>query len=210
MSNLLNADNPLVTVAVLRHVKPGCETDFEEVISGITKAAMTFEGHLGVNIFRPINPDNPEYLIVFKFNHISNLRRWEESDIRRKWVARAENLTLGSPQIQTFTGLETWFTLPTQQAIIPPPRYKMALITWLAIFPLVNVINILFGSILNQLPLLVRTLVLTVVLVLLMTYAIMPQMTRVFKRWLYPLTYQPHRKLSRLDRKNIDNKTNWL
>jgi uncharacterized protein len=194
----MSPDNSPVTVVVLRRVKPGCEADFEEVILGITKAAMTFEGHLGVNIFRPINPDNPEYLIVFKFDRMSNLRRWEESEVRCEWLARAENLTLGPPATQTLTGLETWFTLPTQQAVVPPPRYKMALITWLAIFPLVSGISLLFGSILNQLPLLVRTLVLTVVLVSLMTYAIMPQMTRIFKRWLYPLTYQPRKKVNRM------------
>lgn len=189
MSKLLNTDNPPVTVVVLRRVKPGYEVDFEKVMFGITKAAMTFKGHLGVNIFRPINLNRPEYLIVFKFDHMSNLRRWEESEVRRKWLARAEYLTLGPPEIQILTGLETWFTLPTQQPVVPPPRYKMALITWLAVFPIVSGISVLFGSILNRLPVLVRTLIMTIVLVSLMTYVIMPQMTRIFKRWLYPTNH---------------------
>ena len=33
------------------------------------------------------------------------------------------------------SGLETWFTLPGQRAIVPPPRWKMALVTVLGVWP---------------------------------------------------------------------------
>ena len=195
-SNYSNSDPP-VTVVVSRQVKPGCEEAFEEFISGITAAAMTFEGHLGANIFRPSNPGDNEYRIIFKFDRQSNLQRWEESECRRQWLARAESLTLGPPIIEILTGLETWFTLPASKPIAPPPRYKMALITWLAIFPLINIINLLFASVLNQLSPLLRSLVLTVTLVLLMTYVIMPRMTRLFASWLYPEQANRKKKKSR-------------
>lgn len=201
MSKQNVADDLPVTVDVSRRVKPGCEETFEEFISGITAAAMTFEGHLGVNIFRPFDPANPQYRIIFKFDRMSNLRRWEESEVRREWLARAESLTLGSPVTQILTGLETWFTLPAQRAVVPPPRYKMALLTWLAVFPLISGINALFGPVLNQLPPLIRSLVLTAVLVPLMTYLVMPRMTRLFAQWLYPPTLGPRREARRQGRK---------
>jgi hypothetical protein len=65
-----------------------------------------------------------------------------------------------------------------------PPRYKMFLLTWLAIYPLITAIYLLFGSLLNALPLLLRTLLLTGVLVYLMTYLVMPKLTKAFHRWL--------------------------
>lgn len=202
MSELINTDDPPVTVCVSRRVKPGCEAAFEEVILGITKAAMAFEGHLGANIFRPSNPVNPEYRIIFKFDHMSNLRRWEKSQVRREWLARTEGLTLGEPATQILTGLETWFTLPAQPVVVPPPRYKMVLVTWLAIFPLITGLLALLGPVfLNQLPLVLRTLILTAVLIPLMTYVIMPRMTRLFAQWLYPSTPQPRRNPARRDGK---------
>ena len=191
-----NKNDPPVTVVVSRQVKPGCEQAFEEFISGITAAAMTFEGHLGTNIFRPSNPTDTEYRIIFKFDLQSNLHRWEESECRRQWLARAESLTLGPPMIEILTGLETWFTLPISKPIVPPPRHKMALLTWLAIFPLINIINLLFASVLDRLPPLLRNLVLTVTLVLLMTYVVMPRMTRLFASWLYPNQANRKRKKS--------------
>jgi hypothetical protein len=99
---------------------------------------------------------------------------------------RLASLTQDSSPLQILTGLETWFTLPEKRTVIPPSRYKMALITWLAIFPLISAINVVFGSFLNQLPLLVRIFILTVVLVILMTYVVMPRMSRLFAKWLYP------------------------
>lgn len=133
---------------------------------------------------------------------MSNLRRWEESEVRCEWLARAESLTLGPPETQILTGLETWFTLPTQQAIVPPPRYKMALLTWLGIFPLITGILGLLGPIfLNGLPLGLRTLILTAVLVALMTYVVMPRLSQLFAWWLYPHSRRRRGKASRRGQK---------
>ncbi|NJK39747.1 MAG: hypothetical protein HC835_20900 [Oscillatoriales cyanobacterium RM2_1_1] len=183
-TNLQN--DPPVTVSVQRRVKPGCEQEFEEFLTGIINASMTFEGHLGTNVFSPTDPQHPEYLIIFKFDHQSNLRRWEESDCRRQWMARGEALTVGSPIFEVITGLETWFTLGTRKPMLPPPRYKMVTVTWLAIFPLVNVINILLSPVLKTLSPVPRSFVTTAILVPLMTYVVMPRMTRLFAHWLYP------------------------
>lgn len=62
----------------------------------------------------------------------------------------------------------------------------MAIVTWLAVFPLITVILVLFGPLLGLLPMLLRTLVLTAVMVSLMTYVIIPRLTRLFSFWLYP------------------------
>ncbi|MDJ0588512.1 MAG: antibiotic biosynthesis monooxygenase [Pleurocapsa sp. MO_226.B13] len=188
--------DPPVTVVVSRRVKPGCEAAFEKFISGITAAAMTFEGHLGTNVFRPSNPEDREYKIIFKFDRASNLRIWEESECRRQWLARAESLRLEPARIRVITGLETWFTLPSPKRILPPPRYKMATITLLALFPLIQIANLTLTPwlALLPLPLLLRSLIVTAILVLLMTYVVMPRMTKLFSKWLYPKKRSRHRK----------------
>lgn len=182
-------DNPLdppVTVSIVRRVKPGCEKAFEEFVSGITAAAMTFEGHLGTTILRPSNPAIPEYQVIFRFDRRSNLKKWEDSECRRQWLARGESLIVGSPIVEVLTGLETWFTLPSSQAIIPPPRYKMAAITFMAIFPLIKIVSYWFSPVLVSFPTLLQEMIATGLIVLLMTYVVMPRMTRLFAFWLYP------------------------
>ncbi|GFE68037.1 antibiotic biosynthesis monooxygenase [Chroococcus sp. FPU101] len=178
--------DPPITVSITRRVKPGCEQAFEEYVSGITAAAMTFEGHLGATIIRPLNPAIPEYRVIFKFNRRSNLKKWENSECRRQWIAREKVLIVGFPVVEVLTGLETWFTLPASDAIIPPPRYKMAAITFIALFPLIKIVNYYFKPWLFFLPTLLQDLLATGLTVLLMTYVVMPRMTRIFAFWLYP------------------------
>ena len=180
--------DPPVTVVIARRVKPRCKKAFEKFISGITASAMTFEGHLGANVFRPNSSADNEYRIIFKFDRASNLQTWEESECRRQWLARAESLCLEPARIRVITGLETWFTLPYPKPIVPPPRYKMATVTLLALFPAIQLAQLTLVPLLELLPLpsLLRSLIITAILVLLMTYVLMPRMTKLFSRWLYP------------------------
>jgi uncharacterized protein len=179
-------DDPPVTAVASRRVKQGREQEFEEWASGILAAANEAPGYLGSEVLRPSdNEDDDEYKIVFRFDHASNLRVWEVSDERHRWLRRAEPL-VHEEKVHVLTGLETWFTLPTKPGEPPPPRYKMVIVSWLAIFPIVTLIFSVFGQWLNLLPTLLRTLVFTAVMVTLMTYVVMPRMTRLFSFWLYP------------------------
>jgi len=187
-----SSSDPSVTVAIARRVKPGCEPEFEAFLVGVTTACGQFRGHLGTNIFRPVSAADPEYRIIFKFDRLSHLRDWEASEERQYWFAIAEPLTVSPPQIQILTGLETWFTLPGRPAIAPPPRYKMMVVTWLALFPLITMISISLQQFLIPLPLVLRIAITTAISVPIMTYILMPQMTKLCAGWLYPPQQMPY------------------
>ena len=185
--NPASGDDPPVTAVVSRRVKPGREQEFEEWVSGILAAANAFPGYLGSEVLRPSDhDDDDEYRIISRFDHASNLHAWETSEERRHWLRQSRPLLHEEEKVHVLTGLETWFTLPSKSGESPPPRYKMAVVTWLAVFPVVAIIFSVFGQWLSLLPTLLRTLVFTVVMVTLMTYVIMPRMTRLFSFWLYP------------------------
>ena len=184
--NSAQGDDPPVTAVASRLVKPGSEREFEEWVSGILTAANKFPGYLGSEVLRPSEHDDNEYKIIFRFDHASNLHTWETSEERHHWLRKSRPLLYEEEKVHVLSGLETWFTLPSKPGEPAPPRYKMAIVTWLAVFPVVTVIFSLFGNWLNLLPTLVRTLVFTTVMVTLMTYVIMPRMTRLFSFWLYP------------------------
>jgi uncharacterized protein len=78
---------------------------------------------------------------------------------------------------QVLTGLETWFTLPGRPGVPPPPRYKMAILTWIAIFPLVTLVAILLGPVLERLSLVPRLAITTAVTVPITTWLVMLRVT---------------------------------
>ncbi len=179
-------EDPPVTAVASRKVKPGCEKEFEDWVSGVAIEAESFDGYLGSNVFRPTTDEEDEYTIVFKFDHASNLERWQSSEVRRSWNERARHLILEEPKVRVLTGLEAWFTLPSKEGALPPPRYKMAVITWLAVFPLATAVFMILQPLLGGAPSILRTLCLSIIMVLAMTYVVMPRMTRLFSSWLYP------------------------
>lgn len=181
-------DNGPVTVIVTRKARKGKIDEFEEWMDGIIHEAMKFEGHMGVNIIRPSNMSNPEYIIIFRFNTLENLAKWEKSEIRRQWIEKSKDVTEGEPTVEKQSGLEFWFTPNSGNvsaaALQQPPRYKMAMIVTGVIFVLVSTLLPQIRNATASLPVLLSTLVGVVIMVLLMTYVIMPSITRLLRPWL--------------------------
>jgi hypothetical protein len=175
-----------VTAVISHLVKPGREEGYEEWMRGIIPVAKTFEGHLGVNVLRPDKGVPLQYIIVLHFDHHKHLQAWLDSDVRREWIERAKPLIQAPEDVQILTGLETWFVLPRQLPKSPPKRYKMALLTWLAVFLTLSAMRYLLAPLLAPLPGLLAQLITIGVVVLLLTYVVMPQLTRLFYKWLYP------------------------
>jgi uncharacterized protein len=180
-----------VTTTVTRRVKPGHEPFYEQFLEGIISAASRFPGQLGVEVFRPPRATAGEYRIVYRFHTAEHLRAWLDSDERAAWLERAEPHVIGPMRTRFVTGLESWFTLPDQPGIAPPPPYKMALVTWITIFPLITAIVAITGPLLEELHLVLRLGITTAVTVPLMTWFVMPRVTRLLRRWLYPEHRRP-------------------
>jgi antibiotic biosynthesis monooxygenase (ABM) superfamily enzyme len=175
-----------VTTTVTRRVMPGHEALYEQFLAGIISAARQFPGHLGVEVFRPESATAGEYRTVYRFDTGEHLRAWLDSDEHAAWLERAEPHVVGPMRTSFVTGLETWFTLPGRPGTPPPPRYKMALLTWITIFPLITVIVVVTGPLLEDLPVVLRLGITTAVAVPLMTWIVMPRVTRLLRGWLYP------------------------
>jgi hypothetical protein len=174
-----------ITVVVTRRVKRGREKEAERWINGIIQAAMKFEGHLGANIIPPTNPQKSEYVVIFRFNNDENLKKWEESSICAEWIDRAKTFTVGKTKIQKITGLEYWFTLPDKAFQAPPPRYKMAIATIIALYPTVKVVGTISNYLTDFTSISFHLLIELTATVLLMTYLVMPVMIRLLAFWLY-------------------------
>lgn len=175
-----------VTAVISHVIRSGREQGYEEWLHGITQAARTFKGHMGISVIRPRDHVHPEYVVIVRFDHYNHLKQWMESEVRHEWVERLQPLIEKPEAVQTLTGLETWFTLSDKPLKSPPPRYKMFLVTWLGVFITLAILSRLLAPLLSRLPLLLSQLVITGLVVLCLTYLLMPRLTKLFRKWLYP------------------------
>src|SRR5918999_3446777 len=185
-NNLINgeSENGPVTVNVKIKAKKGRIDEFEEWLDGIIHESLKFEGHMGVNIIRPPDPSNPQYIIMVRFNSYQNLAKWENSEIQRKWIEKGKDLIEDEPKVAKQTGLEFWFTPLFGNTALEPPRYKMAIVTGAVIFVIINTFFPLIQNATAGLPTLLQALILVVIMTLLMTYGIMPAVTWLLRPWL--------------------------
>lgn len=174
-----------VSVVVARTVKPGREADYEAWLVRAIAAAREYPGHLGADVLRPA-AGGRLYLLTFRFDSQAHLDAWESSSIRASLVSSVAALCEADVDIRHHTGLETWFTLPGAQPAAPPPRWKMALVTWAVAFPLVQGLTTLLGPVLRELPALLRGALVAALMVTSMTWVLMPRVTKALARWLYP------------------------
>ena len=171
-------------VAIARRVKPGYEADFEAAVRGATLAASTFPGYLGSEVLYP-NNRRGDWQLILRFDTVAHLKEWENSPICQGWIARADALT-DTPRVSRINGLEAWFALPEMPNVAPPLKWKTAIVSAIGIYPVISLMPILLKPITNGLPAWLATLVSIAIMMPLMTWVIMPQVTRLFKPWLYP------------------------
>jgi antibiotic biosynthesis monooxygenase (ABM) superfamily enzyme len=181
-----NSNGP-VTVNVKIKAKKGRIDEFEEWMHNIIHESLRFEGHMGVNIIRPSDASNPEYIVILRFDTYQNLAKWENSETQRIWFEKGKDLWEVEPRFAKQTGLEFWFTPFSRNAQAPamqPPRYKMAIVTGVVIFALFITLLPLIENATAHLPFLVGVVITIVVIVVLMTYVIMPAVTWLLRPWL--------------------------
>jgi uncharacterized protein len=183
---MLDSDRQLVTAVISHLVKPGQEQEYEKWLHDISTVAQQFSGHAGVSFIRPADASHPEYVIILKFDCYQHLKTWLDSPTRQRWIDKVKPLVQSDQTVQVLTGLETWFTLPGKLVQRPPKRYKMALLTALAVFAVAQTLGLVMAPLLSRLYPLLRSLVLTVLTVFILTYVVMPRVTRLFYAWLYP------------------------
>jgi uncharacterized protein len=182
------ADNEPITVVVRRRVKPGREAEFESAMRDFIGFALTARGHLDIHVLRRTGSTPSDYTVVDQFASTAARQAFKESSAYKDWMVRLKALTEGDPQIDEKGGLAGWFTLPDSPNEKAPPKYKMALVTFLGVYPLATGLAPLFAALLpNWHPLLLSVLVNTGVVGLL-TWVVMPVLTRVFASWLFPNT----------------------
>lgn len=186
----LEALSEPVTAVVTRRVKPGREADYEAWLTRLQADARALPGYLGVTTQSP-GPTGPrEYVSAIRFASLDHLRQFELSALRQSYLAEVIDLVEADAVWQHMTGLEFWFTPPPGTVVAQPSRPRMALLMIAVVFILVlslgSVVNALAALLPITLPYPVRLLVTIAMEVVLMTWWLMPQLTRRLSKWIYP------------------------
>ena len=184
MSNDAAPSSLPVTVVVSRHPAPGKEAALEEWAHGIVETAATFPGHLAAHVFHPSPPDCDDLVIAFSFADAESLSAWERSEERRSWLERGASLVAGEATTHAVSGFESIFSHVTGQPVVPPARWKTAVIIALALYPMSLLVTWLLMPHLTDLNVAVRVLISVAIVVPYMAWVGVPLLSRWLGGWL--------------------------
>lgn len=177
----------VVTLVVKHLVKRGLEADYEAWLRRTVRIAGERPGHLGVDVVRSKQGGLTLFTCVLRYRSADDLKRWLDSPQRQDLINEATPMLADGDRTEVGAVNEFWFS-PLADAAAKPPRWKQAIVTLLVILPLTLLIPILWGPVLRLHPLLsnyvVATFLVTLTIVLLVVYLLMPAATRLFAPWL--------------------------
>lgn len=167
-----------------RVVRPGRETEFEAFLVNLKRVFAASRGHLGMTVIRPVPPDR-EYALVYRYDNPASLRAWEASAERAALIAESTELTETPPRERPLTGLETWFTTSDRGVVDPPARWKMWILSACGIYPIITLLTVLAGPLLLPITPPLRFAIVSPALSAIMTWLVMPALSRLFAGFLY-------------------------
>lgn len=175
-------DGP-VHIAITRRVPAERAGEFEAALRDFVRRSMQAPGTCGVHMLFP-PPGSSEYGVLRSFASEVHRAAFYDSPVYREWLEKIKPLVEGDPEIRQLSGLEAWFRDPHAS---PPPRWKMALLTWLAVWP----VSMLVPAVL--MPLLAGRLhsalvagVVAAGIVFVLTWVAMPLLVKITRGWLHP------------------------
>jgi uncharacterized protein len=178
-----------VTVAITRRADPSRNAEMLAWVRAGVTLAEDFPGFLGVGWMRPV-PGSTEWHMLYRFADAAALGGWEQSPQRQWWLSSAQGM-VEHTRVERRTGIEGWFDPPQHSEVndaAPPPRWKQAVTIWLGFFPLSLLAAVTIGQLLAAQHVVIRTLVTTLCLTPLMTYLVLPQVTKALQWWLHGRT----------------------
>lgn len=173
-----------LTVQISRTVRPGLEREFEEKVRAFVPRSLEFPGHLGVQVVKPAPGAGREYHVILRFSDRELWERFLASEAYTRFRAEIEPLLEKAPEVQEMCGLESWFT-PPGEPLRPLPKWKMALVTLLGVYPVSLVLGLSVAPRLGELPKPLSSLVIAALIVAALTWVVMPLLTRVLHSWLH-------------------------
>ncbi len=181
-------ENEGASVVITHHVIKGKQKEYEDWLNEIGPICRSWNGIVDWQTIRPIPDITFVYTVILRFDSIKNLKTWMESEERKQLIEKVKPILARDDSYYIKTGLDFLFTSENKNDKTPL-RWKQFFATWSAIFPLSVITPLIILPFLRYFDAtgnrFVDSFFISGFIVLLMVYVVMPNYTRLIKKWLY-------------------------
>ncbi len=187
-------DEGLVTAVLVQLVDPALEDEFVRWQQQLTDAESRFPGFHGSQLFRPVPGVQEKWVAMFRFDTEEHLNDWLQSPERMRLLE--EGARFSDVEIhRVASSFGSWFSFGGQRREAASPNWKTALSVLVGLYPTVVVLTVAISEVWPGGVLWQTLLVGNVLSVTLLTWAVMPGITRALNFWLVPESGRAGRRL---------------
>src|SRR6267154_1712713 len=180
-----------IQVAITRRIKPGREQEFQTALKEFFARSLAESGvHGAAMLVPPPGSGSAEYGIIRSFASAAERDAFYASPLYLDWKKRVTPLSDGEPEARELHGLEAFFRQDSRDPA-PPPRWKMAIATYLGVVPVIMTLALTLSPLIRSWNFVLNNLVFNACVVALLTWVVMPLITRVLRAWLQPTSRKP-------------------
>lgn len=163
-------------------VTSGCEERYYELHCQIQHAMKSFKGFRNFELLQPVAGVQTETVSILTFSSQKDLEYWLNSEVREYLVSSIDPLIDDERTMSIVGGFGGWFEASQGEA--ETRRWKQAAVVLMALFPTVLMLTVLRRWLLPDIPLVPGVLLSNIIGVAILTWGLMPRLTRRFDAWL--------------------------
>ncbi|HEY2220486.1 antibiotic biosynthesis monooxygenase [Actinomycetospora sp.] len=184
-------ERDVVTVVVSHAVRPQDESAFLDWQNRMSEAERNAPGNVGSELLRPVPGVQEDWVAVTRFAGEPELEAWLGSEARRRLLDDGERFRDFRLQ-RVGPSFGSWFA-PDAGPEAGPASWKTALSVLVGLYPTVVLLTLALSALWPAAPLWASLLVGNVLSVSVLTWVVMPVVTRALRFWLEPAreTRQP-------------------
>jgi antibiotic biosynthesis monooxygenase (ABM) superfamily enzyme len=173
-------DEP-IHIAITVRVRKAQVAEFERALTDFVSRSLAEPGARGVQcLYPPPGSASTEYGLVRSFASAADRDAFCWSAFFKDWLARIEPMVEGRSTCRELRGLEAWFRDEHM-----PPRWKIALLTWPAVWLASTLMRTIVAPALGpNIPQVVEAGFITAGVVIILTWVVMPFLVRIARPWL--------------------------
>jgi hypothetical protein len=180
---------------VVEYIVPvGQEYRFNQWYARLVDAARQFEGYTRTDLCPPLDCGDGvvKWYYIVHFATPKDLKRWLDSNTRQRLLEEGQDTFLAYRYKSFTTGLEGWFSnksgVDGEQNDLGPPAWKQVLAVVVGLYPTIMVQGLIFSAlgVMQTWPRPISMVVNNLITSSVLTWLVMPQVSRVLGFWLYP------------------------